>query len=186
MQADWEVEIGPGAPVIEAHWPGFVDLRQVPAEAQNLIEAQQLPALASVLARINAVNWPVWTSKCDFWPVTNPADFDPGELDAPPESAAHAYACYIDLLPRSDRQWTFPPMVVATCKHWCSLLHAIPLPSCRADFIVRRSHLPPNAWDHGVTAYFTACGPSPAQAQTVLSQTLAAFAHVLSPNSTLQ
>ena len=27
MEADWEVEVGGGAPVIEAFWPGFVDLR---------------------------------------------------------------------------------------------------------------------------------------------------------------
>ena len=32
MEADWELEIGGDAPVIEAHWTGFVDLRADPSE----------------------------------------------------------------------------------------------------------------------------------------------------------
>ena len=34
MEADWEVEIGGGAPVIDALWPGFVDLRAARARGR--------------------------------------------------------------------------------------------------------------------------------------------------------
>jgi hypothetical protein len=51
MEADWEFEVGPdaaglAAPVIDALWPGFVDLRRAPELAWHLPEAAQLPALA--------------------------------------------------------------------------------------------------------------------------------------------
>ena len=191
MQADWEVEIGPGAPIIEGQWPGFVDIRQHPNQARDLPEAAQFPALAGALIQLNAHGSPVWTSKCDLWPLTNPAGanlaaFDPDELDAPPAAALHALACYIDLLPRSDQQWTFPAMAVASCKYWCDRLQTIPLRCCRADFIVRRACVAPEEWTHAVTAYLSACGPTPACAQDVLGQALAIFAHALFVRSKLQ
>src|SRR5208337_4431139 len=98
MEADWEFEVGGNAPVIETHWPGFVDLRQNPERARQLPEAAQLPGLAEVLAKLNAVDSPVWTSKCDVWPHLEPDEFDPDELDAPP-GCSYAMGCYIDLLP---------------------------------------------------------------------------------------
>ena len=35
MEADWEFEVGGDAPVIEARWPGFVDLRRNPERAME-------------------------------------------------------------------------------------------------------------------------------------------------------
>ncbi len=46
MEADWEIEVGAGSPVIQGHWPGFVDLRVHPERASQLPEATELPALA--------------------------------------------------------------------------------------------------------------------------------------------
>jgi hypothetical protein len=118
MEADWEFEVGPdaaglAAPVIDALWPGFVDLRRAPELAWNLPEAAQLPALAEALAKLNAAASPVWTSKCDFWPNLEADEFDAGELDAPPGCLAHAMGCYIDLLPGSDQQWAQPAIAEA-------------------------------------------------------------------------
>ena len=103
MEADWEIEVGGKAPVIEARWPGFVDLRLHPERASQFPEAAELPALAVALAMLNALASPVWTSKCDVWPVVDSAEFDPDELDAPPGCGAHAMGCYVDLLPRRPR-----------------------------------------------------------------------------------
>lgn len=186
MEADWEIEIGPGAPIIEACWPGFVDLRLAPARAAQLAEAAQFPALASALVLLNAPASSVWTSKCDLWPLTSPAEFDPGELDAPPETALHALGCYIDLLSRGDQQWTFPLVAAESCKTWCAGIHAVPLRSCRADLIVRRALLAPEEWSHGVTAYLAACGPTPAQAQATLQRALEAFTGVIEIKSTIE
>ena len=192
MEADWEVEIGGSAPVIEAAWPGFVDLRRDPQLAARLLETVQLPALAETLATLNAVDSPVWTSKCDVWPVVDFVSFDPDELDAPPGCAAHAMACYIDLLPRSSQQWVTPIMATAACKIVCSRLRAVPLRCCRLDLIIRRTFIGtnppglPNLIDLGITAYLTACGPSPAEATAVLEAALQAFAGALCGHSTLE
>lgn len=174
MEADWEVEIGGDAPVIDACWDGFVDLRQSPSEVFRFSEAQQLIVLAEVLKTLNAPNSPVWTSKCDVWQV-GPGDFDIDELDADPSSADFALACYIDLLPSSDGQWSDPAQAVASCQRLCSGLKQVALGNCRTDLIVRQARITPETWSHGITAYFTACGPTIAQATGHLSVALRTF-----------
>src|SRR5215469_16195693 len=103
MEADWEVEIGGDAPVIDGAWPGRVALEGYPGRIALISEIRQLPALADVLLRINHPDTsPVWSSKCDLWSVDA---FDPDELDAPQDASQTAMACYIDLLPYSSKQW---------------------------------------------------------------------------------
>src|SRR5579864_2734004 len=105
MEADWEIEIGNEAPVIDAGWEGFVDLRTAPERAVAFAETKDFPALAETLVRLNAPSSPIWTSKSDLW---KPDSFDADELDGPAEAGNYALACYIDLLPRDDRQWPVP------------------------------------------------------------------------------
>ena len=196
MEADWEFEVGGDAPegeeeacdtpVIDALWAGFVDLRRNPERASQLPEAIELPALAEALAILNAAASPVWTSKCDVWPVVDSAEFDPDELDAPVECAAHAMGCYIDLLSKDDGQWGLPDEAAAACKRVCSVLHAIPLRCCRVDLVIRRAFLALDVVGLGITAYLTSCGRSPAEAAQTLQDALAAFAGVLAGDSTLQ
>jgi hypothetical protein len=206
MEVDWEFELGGAAlvdgvpagetpvaeaPIIAAHWPGFVDLRRFPERAVQLPEAAELPGLAEALAMLNADASPVWTSKCDVWPIADFADFDADELDAPPGCAAHAMGCYIDLLPRSDQQWQLPAEAAAACRHVCNLLHAVHLRCCRVDLVIRSAVIAPGRvdgtmMDLGITAYLTACGASQAQATAALEVALAAFAHVLCDDSKLQ
>ena len=185
--------MGGDAPVVDAFWPGFVDLRWAPhsacdwaARVRSLPETTQLPGLAAALKKLNAENSPVWTSKCDFWPVLQPEDFDPDELDAPPGSFTHAAGCYIDLLPKSEQQWQLPDEIASSCKHLCMRLHDVPLSCCRADLIIRRAFIAPGMSGMGITAYITACGPTPAGAARILEAALAAFAQALCAQSTLQ
>jgi hypothetical protein len=186
MEADWEVEVGGDAPVIEAQWPGFVNLQLAPERAWDLPEAAGLPALAEALARLNAAASPVWTAKCDVWPHLEADAFDSCELDADPGCAAHAMGCYIDLLPRSGQQWALPALAVADCQLVCGLLSAVPLRCCRLDLVIRRAFLTLNLMDLGITAYLTSCGPSSAEADRVLQAALAAFTSALCGHSTLQ
>jgi hypothetical protein len=186
MEADWEFELGPdaaglAAPVIEAHWAGFVDLRHHPERASDLPEAAQFPALAEALARLNVADSPVWTSKCDLWPRLEPDEFDPDELDAPPGCAAHAMGCFIDLLPRSDQRWALPAMAEKACKRICGLLRAAPLRCCRADLVIRRAFITPELLDLGVTVYLISCGASPAEAERTLQAALTVFTDALGP-----
>ena len=172
MEADWEVEIGGQAPVIQAQWAGFLDLRLAPESAAQLPEAAQLPALADTLVRLNAPSSPVWTSKCDIW---SPDTFDPDELDAPRGERNCAIACYVDLLPRRDQPWSDPEDAIAACKTLCARLRYVALRCCRVDLVVRRAHIAPGFLDLGVTAYFTACGSTSADAAAALASALAAF-----------
>jgi hypothetical protein len=203
MEADWAVEIGPGSPVIEALWPGFVNLRFDPRlpsgallkRAQDLTEAADLPGLAEALVRLNSLSSPVWTSKCDVWPV-DAGEIDPYELEATPQEARFAQACYLDLLPRNnkdDRQWTTPEMAVLSCRSLCNRLHELPLSACRLDLVVRLAVIAPSfadhdltgpdLTDHGITAYLTACGATAPAARQRLALALAAFTDALSPQS---
>jgi hypothetical protein len=198
LEADWEFEVGGNAPIIDALWPGFVDLRWTPQSASHddllvltLPEAAQLPSLAATLKKLNAEHSPVWTSKCDFWPAMQADEFDGDELDAPDGNSAHAVGCYIDLLPKSDKQWSSPDAIASSCRDLCTRLHSVPLRGCRVDLFVRRALIRPAQFDIGkldlgITAYVTACGNTPAEAVDTLEAALAAFAHAFCPQSTLQ
>jgi len=187
MEADWEVEIGGGA-IIDACWPGLIDLRTSPGHAFDLPEAANFPSLAHSLVTLNAEDSPVWTSKCDLWPVLQ-GDFDPDELDAPPESA-FGLACYIDLLPRSSQLWSTPALAVEWAKAACDRLRKIPLHSCRIDLIIRRAIVtpdgPPDQLELGITAYLTACGATEAEAAQTLASALTTFATTLNALSTVE
>jgi hypothetical protein len=182
MEADWEIEIGADAPVIDAYWAGFVDLRVSSEPARLFPETVEVPALAEMLMRLNAPSSPVWTSKCDLW---QPETFDPDELDATPEEGSVAIACYVDLLPRTGRQWLSPMSAVGWCKSVCSRVHTSPLRCSRADLIIRRAL---QASDNGsdelkvaITAYLTACGPTHVVAVANLSSALTVFADSIHP-----
>jgi hypothetical protein len=175
MQADSEFDIGGDAPVIEAHWAGFVDLRLQPERAATLIEAAAFPALAQALRTLNAPGSPVWTSKCDFFPRLAPDEFDAIELDAHPSEAAYAMACYIDLLAVNGARWSSPESVRVHCEAICSRLWAISLCCCRADLVIRRAIVEPDRMELGITAYPSACGPTPDAASSALEAALAAL-----------
>jgi hypothetical protein len=187
MEADWEFEVGGGAPVIDACWPGLIDLRRAPERASELPETAQLPALAEVLARLNAADSPVWSAKCDFWPRLEAGEFDLDEMAAPPGCAAHAMGCYIDLLPRSGQQWLSPDKAAAWCKCVCGLLRAVPRCCCRADLVIRRAILTADSGlELGVTTYLTSCGTTSAEAAQALAAALAAFADAVCGRSKVE
>lgn len=186
MEADWEVEIGPEAPVIDALWDGFVDLTETPALAKELPEVAVLPQLEQALVRLNETQSTVWTAKCDVWPVGDFGDFDPDELDAPVESSLFGWGCYLDLLPRSDQQLGDASRAVAWCKYLCNRLHAIPLRCCRADLVVRSAMMAPDAMDVGVTAYLTACGATAEAAKLVLGEALGRLTDAVLSHSAIE
>jgi hypothetical protein len=176
MEADWEIEIGGDAPVIEAHWFGFVDLRIEPSRANELPETRQLPGLADALAHLNATTSSVWTCKTD---VFVPDQIDSDELDSEREEATHAIACYVDLLPRSKQQWVLPAQAEADCKLICAKLRSSRLSRCRADLVIRRAVIASDSHGLGVTAYLTACGATQDDAKLRLAECLAMFAGIV-------
>jgi hypothetical protein len=181
MEADWEIEVGGGAPVIEARWVGFVDLQRFPRRVRQLPEIHELPGFADALKRLNERASPVWTSKCDVWGDVGRDEFDPDELDAPLGTDRYAMACYVDLLPKSDQQWASQEKAIVACKKLCAHIHSIGLRCCRVDLVVRRAFTTGKSMGFGVTAYLTACGPTVSQAKAVLSSALDAFTDAVVP-----
>jgi hypothetical protein len=190
MEADWEVEIGGQAPIIDACWEGFADLRRSPDLVEQLPEVREIPALANALAQLNSASSPVWTVKCDVW---RPSDLDVDELNAQAGEGNCAIACYIDLLPRADQPWPSPEKVVDKCQAIVARLRTMPLRCCRADLIVRRAYVTPDGEELGITAYLTACGSTCNEARATLSSALHVFVqpvlhadHSANPASKLQ
>lgn len=173
MEADWEIEIGHAAPLIESVWSGFVDLSRAPESAKSLQEVTSLPALAPVLVRLNAPGSGFVTAKCDVWAV---AEIDPFEFDADRESVAKGLACFIDLLPRVP--WLGRDL--STPREWCGLLCAAlrssALSNCRADLILRSLSETDDEPRVGVTAYLAACGATEDEATRQLEKALGVFA----------
>jgi hypothetical protein len=186
MEADWEFEVGSGAPVIEARWPGFIDLRLHPGRAHELSETAGLPALADALQSLNSNPSPVWTSKCDVWPVLRPEHFDADEMAAPTGRALHAMACYLDMLPRKEGSWDLPAQAEAACRKWCAAFHAVPLSCCRVDLVIRRAFVSEDRESLGITAYLTACGAKPVEARGSLEGALRALVGGVCGASTIQ
>jgi hypothetical protein len=176
MEADWEFEIGLDAPIIEAQWSGFVDLRTEPNRAVDLAETRQLPGLADALARLNSMRSPVWTCKTD---VFVPDQIDPDELHATGEDASHSIACYVDLLLRSDQRWNSLSKAEHACTEVCMRLRDVRLSRCRVDLVVRRACIGSGVDDLGATAYLTACGPTECDARARLAECLSLFAGLI-------
>jgi hypothetical protein len=179
MEADWEIEIGGDAPVIDAHWPGLVDLRAETGRVQEIVETQLLPGLAEALMRLNSAESPVWTCKTD---VFVPERIDPDELSATVDEATCAIACYIDVLMRGDQAWNFPFKAERACRQLCARLREIPLRCCRVDLVIRRARVG-DLNDLGATAYLTACGSTSTDARARLAECLSAFAGVIVPRA---
>jgi len=171
MEADWEIEIGPGAPVIDVDWEGFVDLRKSPRRMAEIAEAVQSQALADALLRLNgdASSW--WTSKCDLWTL---AEFDPDEMDATPEEAQAAIACYIDLLPRGAQVFSSIEFAQELARSIVTRLKPCANPCCRIDLIVRSAALS-HRIGYGITAYISACGSTSDAAENSLGAALNAL-----------
>jgi hypothetical protein len=173
MEADWEVEIGDGAPVIEADWPGFIDLRSLPERIGEIEEAADFPPLAALLLALNAAASPLWTSKCDLWE---------------PEPAA--LACYIDLLPLAGKVFAEWQHAETFCGEYVARLALIALPECGPDrnsesspdcsiALVIRQAIAGSTEGFGITAYLSAKGRDQADAAAALAIVITAFSGAL-------
>lgn len=169
MEADWEVEIGEGAPVIDAAWDGFVDLRGRPELISSIAEAQAQPGLSAALLALNCPTSLVSTSKTDIWST---AAFDPDEFEADPGKATTAQICYVDMLLREERAQRSLDDCRSFWEGVCLWLKWHPLPACRVDFILRQACLAPDRVGFGATVYVAGCGATSAEAGESLTRAL--------------
>jgi len=179
MEADWEVELGGDAPVIDGAWAGRLNLRLSPERIAELEEVAAFPPLGPALLQLNRAASPVWTAKCDFWAELEPGSWDPDEMDADPDAAQHGIGCYIDLLPNTAAEWAALQDLEQCCRGLCRSLHQRLLPGCRIDLIARQAWTTSQQTTHGITAYLTACGSDQASAQARLAACLQHFAEAV-------
>ncbi len=110
MLAEWSAECAPDDPVLVVPWSDpanpairFVDLRENPYDLDHLPEAEHFPALMHALRALNAARSPVFTAKCDAWPL-EPEELHPLhinlDLDLTNERLSAGFTSYIDLLLR--------------------------------------------------------------------------------------
>jgi hypothetical protein len=108
MLSEWSVECSADDPVLVVPWHDaadptgnrrFIDLRENPYDLDHLTEAEQFPALMHALRALNAARSPVFTAKCDAWPLdAEELDALRLNLDLSAEEAQSAFASYIDIL----------------------------------------------------------------------------------------
>lgn len=113
MLATWSVECGADDPVLVVPWsdPGglhFVDLRENPYDLDQIAEAELHPALMQALRALNATRSPVFTAKCDAWPM-DAAELEAqrAELELSAVEAPSGFVSYIDLV------WRDRPLFVS-------------------------------------------------------------------------
>jgi hypothetical protein len=108
MLSEWSVACSADDPVLVVPWSdpsdptgnrNFIDLRENPYDLDHLAEVEQHPPLMHALRALNAPRSPVFTAKCDAWPL----DQDELEdlrlnLDVLAEEAPDGFASYIDIL----------------------------------------------------------------------------------------
>jgi hypothetical protein len=105
MLAEWSVECAAEDPVLVVPWKdpdgrtGFVDLRAVPRDFDAVAEAEQHPPLMQALRALNATRSPVFTAKCDAWPLNREElQHLHLSLDLHPSDTPAGFASYIDLI----------------------------------------------------------------------------------------
>jgi hypothetical protein len=182
MEADWSVEIGGDAMVIEAHWPGFIDLRQTPKKIAELEEVLRFPPLGWALQGLNVLGGPLWTSKCDVWTLIA-VNMDPDEMGAKPDDLQAGRACYLDVLLRERISFSSFERQERWVRGLTQQLRAIELPRVRVELVVRRAVTNIQV-GYGITVYCAACGPTDKEAEVSLEQALRAVVPLLSRGMT--
>jgi hypothetical protein len=175
MESDWEVEVGGGAPVIEARWAGFVDLRENPERMTEIAEAVSFPALGGLLLALNGAESPVWTAKCDLWEPEQEALG--GTADA---GVNAALACYVDVLPRDGEVFTTLEQAEGFCRNWVGRLRDAPGLRGRVELIVRQAFAG-EAEGFAISAYLTGAGADRAAAAVALRLAMPALAGTIPP-----
>jgi hypothetical protein len=173
VEADWSVEVGTGLPVIDADWPGFVDLRRDSHSVDSIPEAIAKPALREALVAFNGSSSPVFTCKCDVW-VLEAEGIDPDEFGCtPPNASAAGRASWIDLVAYDPRLFASFEAHEAWVRRATAHLHAEAMPCGRVDLVVRAAVAGGSA-GFGITLYAAGCGVDTQAASAAWEQVLGA------------
>jgi hypothetical protein len=144
MLSEWSAECSADDPVLVVPWSDpsdstgnrrFIDLRENPYDLDHLPEAEHYPPLMHALRALNAARSPVFTAKCDAWPLdAEELDALRVNLDIIAEEAAGGFASYIDILWRERSVFASfhlqEQMLHRLTRHAASLEHPYALLDC--------------------------------------------------------
>ena len=157
MEADWSVEIGAGLPVIDANWPGFIDLRRDLHSLDSISEAVAEPVLRQALVALNDPGSLVFTSKCDVWALTKD-EIDPDEFGcAPHEPCSTGLASWIDIIARDAVLFASFETHEAWVRRAAEQLHAEAAACGQVDLVLRAAEAGSRD-GFGITLYTAGCG----------------------------
>lgn len=172
MEADWSVEIGPSLPRVDGSWDGFANLRKSPEAIDVVAEAREYPALREALLALNSQSSPVFTAKCDAWPVPG-EEIDPDEFNAARETAGAGFASYIDIIERDAARFASFGFHERRVRELTATLRGLGLQQGRVDFVIRAAVFGGQS-GFGVTLYAAGCGVDPGSAQAAWRAVLGA------------
>jgi hypothetical protein len=168
MLADWSVECAPDDPLLVVPWSDpssdlcFIDLRENPYDLDHLPEAEQYPPLMQALRALNANRSPVFTAKCDAWPL------DADELEDLRQNLAidaddtpNGFASYIDLLWRERTFFTSFHQTEQLLHRLTRRAAALDHPFAMLDCVIRPALVDLTGPQEGfaVSLYLKALGP---------------------------
>jgi hypothetical protein len=169
MLADWSVECAAEDPVLVVPWKdpdgkaAFVDLRANPYEFDSIPEAEQNPPLMHALRALNAARSPVFTAKCDAWPLSAEELEDLRlELDIPAADGLAGFASYIDLVWRERALFLSLPQHEQMLRRLTRLAAPLDHPATALECVVRPAFLDLNGPQQGYawSLYIKALGES--------------------------
>jgi hypothetical protein len=169
MLAEWSAECAAEDPVLVVPWKdpdggsAFIDLRANPRDFDSVAEAEQHPPLMQALRALNATRSPVFTAKCDAWPLdSEELQQLQLDLDARPAGPSFGFASYIDLIWRERSLFHSFHRQEQVLRRLTRLAAPVPRRWAALDCVLRPALLDFDGPQEGfaVSLYVKALGPS--------------------------
>jgi len=187
MLAEWSVECSAEDPVLVVPWKdpesaaAFVDLRANPYDFDAIPEAEHYPPLMQALRALNAARSPVFTAKCDAWPLeAEELEHLQLNLDASPSEAPTGFARYIDLVASERSLFTSFPQHEQLLRRLTRLAASLDQPAA-LDCVLRPAIVDLDGPQQGYafSLYVRALGADPHAASDAWSAALQAVVAIL-------
>jgi hypothetical protein len=189
MLAEWSAECAADDPVLVVPWKdpdgkmAFVDLRAGPRDFDAVAEADQHPPLMQALRALNATRSPVFTAKCDAWPLdSEELRHLQLNLDAHPADPPAGFASYIDLVWRERSLFSSFHRQEQVLRRLTRLAAPLDRPSAMLDCVLRPALLDLEGGPRegfAVSLYVKALGTSPLSAWKEWAAALAAAVAII-------